>query len=89
MQALWLEHNHLHLRRDRPMPEPAPGEALTGCDLRVVGRHEDKLALLAARGITVCLADDVQLGRLQAFAHDQQRGVLKVLLDISPDTDDP
>jgi threonine dehydrogenase-like Zn-dependent dehydrogenase len=30
--------------------------ALTGCDLRVLGRHEAKLALLAARGI-VCVAE--------------------------------
>jgi threonine dehydrogenase-like Zn-dependent dehydrogenase len=33
--------------------------ALTGCDLLVVGRHGDKLDLLAARGITVGFADRV------------------------------
>ncbi len=31
--------------------------ALTGCDLTVVGRHQDKLDLLNARGIQTCLAD--------------------------------
>ncbi len=30
--------------------------ALTGCDLHVLGRHEEKLALLARRGITVSVA---------------------------------
>ncbi|MEA5577540.1 MDR/zinc-dependent alcohol dehydrogenase-like family protein [Anabaena sp. UHCC 0451] len=34
--------------------------ALTGCDLLVVGRHKDKLANLAARGIKTGLADDVK-----------------------------
>ena len=33
--------------------------ALTGCDLLVVGRHENKLANLAARGIKTGLADAV------------------------------
>lgn len=33
--------------------------ALTGCNLLVVGRHEDKLAALAARGIQTGLADAV------------------------------
>jgi threonine dehydrogenase-like Zn-dependent dehydrogenase len=33
--------------------------ALTGCDLLVVGRHEDKLVNLAARGIKTGLADSV------------------------------
>ena len=33
--------------------------ALTGCDLQVVGRHRDKLANLAARGIQTNLADAV------------------------------
>lgn len=33
--------------------------ALTGCDLLVVGRHQDKLANLAARGIKTGLADAV------------------------------
>lgn len=33
--------------------------ALTGCELLVVGRHEDKLVNLAARGIKTCLADVV------------------------------
>lgn len=32
--------------------------ALTGCDLTVVGRHREKLNLLAARGIDTCLADE-------------------------------
>jgi threonine dehydrogenase-like Zn-dependent dehydrogenase len=32
--------------------------ALTGCDLTVVGRHEAKLAILAARGITTCLGGE-------------------------------
>ncbi len=31
---------------------------LTGCDLLVVGRHDDKLAILARRGIATCLAAD-------------------------------
>jgi threonine dehydrogenase-like Zn-dependent dehydrogenase len=31
--------------------------ALNGCDLVVVGRHEEKLALLAARGITTRIGD--------------------------------
>ncbi len=34
--------------------------ALTGCDLLVVGRHEDKLLNLAARGIKTGLADSVK-----------------------------
>jgi threonine dehydrogenase-like Zn-dependent dehydrogenase len=34
--------------------------ALTGCDLLVVGRHEDKLLNLAARGIKTALANSVQ-----------------------------
>lgn len=34
--------------------------ALTGCDLLVVGRHKDKLANLAARGIKTGLADAVK-----------------------------
>ncbi|HVD76439.1 MAG TPA: alcohol dehydrogenase catalytic domain-containing protein [Vicinamibacteria bacterium] len=33
--------------------------ALTGCALTVIGRHPAKLALLAARGITTGLADDI------------------------------
>jgi threonine dehydrogenase-like Zn-dependent dehydrogenase len=33
--------------------------ALTGCDLLVVGRHQEKLANLAARGIQTGLADAV------------------------------
>lgn len=32
--------------------------ALTGCDLTVVGRHQEKLNLLTARGIDTCLADE-------------------------------
>ncbi len=32
--------------------------ALTGCDLLAVGRHEEKLAILAARGIPTQLGDD-------------------------------
>jgi threonine dehydrogenase-like Zn-dependent dehydrogenase len=31
---------------------------LTGCDLLVVGRHEDKLSILARQGIDVCLERD-------------------------------
>jgi threonine dehydrogenase-like Zn-dependent dehydrogenase len=31
--------------------------ALTACDLTVVGRHQEKLGLLAARGIRTCLVD--------------------------------
>lgn len=34
--------------------------ALTGCDLLVVGRHEDKLLNLAARGIKTALANTVK-----------------------------
>ena len=34
--------------------------ALTGCDLLVVGRHEDKLLNLAARGIKTALANSVK-----------------------------
>ena len=34
--------------------------ALTGCDLLVVGRHEDKLLNLAARGIKTALTNSVQ-----------------------------
>lgn len=34
--------------------------ALTGCELLVIGRHKDKLANLAARGIKTGLADDVK-----------------------------
>ena len=30
--------------------------ALTGCDLTVVGRHEERLAVLARRGVDVRLA---------------------------------
>lgn len=37
--------------------------ALTGCELLVVGRHEAKLALLAARGIATAHADAVSAGR--------------------------
>lgn len=37
--------------------------ALTGCRLHVVGRHDDKLALLAARGIATGRADGVEPGR--------------------------
>ena len=36
--------------------------ALTGCGLRVVGRHGPKRALLEARAITVIRADEVQAG---------------------------
>ena len=32
--------------------------ALTGCDLTVVGRHEEKLAILARRGIETRLSDE-------------------------------
>ncbi len=32
--------------------------ALTGCDLTVVGRHEEKLAILARRGVDVRLTDE-------------------------------
>jgi alcohol dehydrogenase len=31
---------------------------LTGCDLLVVGRHEDKLSILLGQGIDVCLEQD-------------------------------
>lgn len=34
--------------------------ALTGCELTVIGRHADKLGILAARGIDTQLADDGQ-----------------------------
>ncbi len=34
--------------------------ALTGCDLLAIGRHPEKLANLAARGITIGLADAVK-----------------------------
>ena len=37
--------------------------ALTGCDLTVVGRHSDKLELLAVRGIRTCREDAVDFGR--------------------------
>jgi threonine dehydrogenase-like Zn-dependent dehydrogenase len=37
--------------------------ALTGCDLLVVGRHPEKLALLIADGIPTGTADDVEDGR--------------------------
>jgi len=32
--------------------------ALTGCNLTVVGRHEEKLAVLARRGIETQLSDE-------------------------------
>jgi len=37
---------------------------LTGCALAVVGRHEDKLSILARQGIEVCLEKDLSLDRL-------------------------
>jgi alcohol dehydrogenase len=36
--------------------------ALTGCDLTVVGRHQAKLDLLAARGIDTCLVEGSDTG---------------------------
>ncbi len=36
--------------------------ALTGCKLRVVGRHAHKLALLNARGISRCFEGGVARG---------------------------
>jgi threonine dehydrogenase-like Zn-dependent dehydrogenase len=36
--------------------------ALTGCDLTVIGRHEDKLAILSARGIATRLVEEVPAG---------------------------
>ncbi|HIG57041.1 MAG TPA: alcohol dehydrogenase [Candidatus Latescibacteria bacterium] len=36
--------------------------ALTGCELLVVGRHPQKLALLSERGITTGTAEDVEAG---------------------------
>lgn len=36
--------------------------ALTGCDLLAIGRHRDKLALLAGRGIAVGREDEVEGG---------------------------
>jgi len=36
--------------------------ALTGCELLVVGRHEQKLALLSRRGIATGTAEDVEVG---------------------------
>ena len=36
--------------------------ALTGCKLRVVGRHAHKLALLNARGISRCFEEGVAPG---------------------------
>jgi threonine dehydrogenase-like Zn-dependent dehydrogenase len=36
--------------------------ALTGCDLTAIGRHEEKLKLLAARGIDTCLVDHSSRG---------------------------
>lgn len=36
---------------------------LTGCDLLAVGRHDDKLAILARQGIATCLAGECSKGQ--------------------------